>query len=687
MLLLLLLHGRLLPRLVLFRAALWWLPPHAVSLNVRTLPQGAAKRRPSCLPLAATADDALSPRRFSRFHTTAADDGETGLTEPQQHRLLKQHHKTSSELGFWDEARIEASGGDGGNGCLAFRREKSMPLGGPSGGNGGHGGSVILVCDAALNTLGVARRKSRYAASPGPNGQGAHKHGRRAPDVIVRVPPGTIVREWEPPHRIAGELVHDGESIVVARGGRGGRGNAAFKTERQVAPRIAERGEKGAERVLKLELRLAADVGLVGKPNAGKSTLLAAATSARPKIADYAFTTLVPNLGVWEPKQFRRSRSRDGQHVTRGKLATRARRSKIGGIAKKRRRQSHSKDAPDFYDDEILPSDTSAARDEFAKAQLALALGLDQPQPKTPAASPTPKLSSVDDERGLVLADVPGLVENAHHGAGMGDAFLKHIERCRVLLHVVDASAADPLADLVAIDVELTAYSALLAQKPRVVALNKCDVLDRAQVRKLLLQIERFVGHRRIAPVSAIAGTGVNELMANLKDFIDTSPRGALRLFDQAPKVDFDPPFANSRGNPDRSFTLLDGRDLGLSNTWRIKSPRVEKIASMTNFDLPDAVARFGRQLHALGVAQALQEQGAQEGDLVMIGDDIDLEYDPHEFAKYPELSRNYIETAEPYDANEEVLEIGDDGDDDDDLLSTEYALMDFDDFRDDQGR
>ncbi|KAJ8603621.1 hypothetical protein CTAYLR_004864 [Chrysophaeum taylorii] len=507
----------------------------------------------------------------------------------------------AKDLGFWDEARLEVHGGDGGDGCLAFRREWGTPLGGPSGGNGGQGGSVVLVCDSRLNTLGVARRKSKYQAAKGANGQGSKKHASRSEDVEVRVPPGTIVREWET-QRVAGEIVKDGERLVVARGGRGGRGNAAFKSDRLVAPKLAERGERGARRVVRLELRLAADVGLVGLPNAGKSTLLAAATAARPKIAAYAFTTVVPNLGVWEPESYARSRQ---SPTGRGALATRARRSSIGGLTKKgRRRQSRQRSG-------------SESEDAYARSQIALALGEQRPEEQ--------EVTSADD-RGLVLADVPGLIENAHLGAGMGDAFLRHVERCRVLLHVVDATSEDPIADLRTIDAELGSYSESLATKPRVVALNKCDAIDRKDAARLVRDVRAEVGHERVAAVSATTRKGVDHLMRKLRRFCDaekTRPRLATV------EVDFDPPFANSRDNPDRSWDLLDGRDHGAPGSWRIVSPRIEKIASMTNFDQPDAIARFARQLDALGVSEALKTRGAMPRDVVMIGDDIDLAYDP----------------------------------------------------------
>ena len=263
--------------------------------------------------LATCASLAPPPRAATnqlRRHSTLLDEKE------------RNRRRRAEELGFWDEARLDVSGGDGGDGCLSFRREKYVAMGGPNGGNGARGGSVIVVCDRNLNTLGVARRRRVRTAERGQHGRGSNKHARAPRDSYIRVPPGTVVREASS-GKVAGELRTHGDALLVARGGRGGRGNAAFKTARRTAPRIAERGERGASRSIVLELQLVADVGLVGLPNAGKSTLLRSATAANPKVADYAFTTLVPNLGVWEP-----SLSKDSRKKVRG------RRSAVGGATK-----------------------------------------------------------------------------------------------------------------------------------------------------------------------------------------------------------------------------------------------------------------------------------------------------------------------------------------------------------------
>src|SRR5512143_926240 len=282
---------------------------------------------------------------------------------------------------FLDEARIEIKAGDGGDGVVSFRREKFIPLGGPDGGHGGRGGDVVFVADRSLNMLNAFRRKRHFKAENGGAGAGRNMHGRDGETLRLRVPCGTVIRDADSRELLA-DLVNDGEEYTAARGGRGGRGNSAFVKAHNQAPRIAEHGEPGGKRALRLELKLIADVGIVGLPNAGKSTLLSVISNARPKIADYPFTTLAPNLGV----------------------------------------------------------------------------------------------VALDDEAAFVAADIPGLIEGAHEGHGLGDRFLKHVERTRVLVHLLDGASADPLADYAAINAELAAFSPALAAKPQIVVLNKMDL-------------------------------------------------------------------------------------------------------------------------------------------------------------------------------------------------------------------
>jgi GTP-binding protein len=321
---------------------------------------------------------------------------------------------------FVDEVKIRVRAGDGGDGCISFRREKYVPRGGPNGGDGGDGGSVVLEATGRKQTLLDLRFRHLFKAQSGQNGRGKDQHGRKGEDLVLEVPVGTIVRNPE-----TGEVIWDltapGERRVLAEGGRGGRGNARFTTSTRQAPHIAEEGGEGEEREVVLELKLLADVGLVGFPNAGKSTLIAAVSAARPKIADYPFTTLVPNLGV----------------------------------------------------------------------------------------------AQYGDAEPFVVADIPGLIEGAHAGAGLGDRFLRHIERTRILLHVIDATEL-PLENMIEpyrrIERELAAFSQNLADKRRVIALNKIDLIDDTELIEHIAEAYRETGHP-VVPVSALHKEGTSELL------------------------------------------------------------------------------------------------------------------------------------------------------------------------------
>lgn len=445
----------------------------------------------------------------------------------KEQRENAQQAKDDQEWKFFDTARIHVSGGDGGNGCVAFLRLKGEPMGGPSGGRGGNGGSIYLVCDDGMNTLAPLRNRVHVRAYKGRNGLGKGKDGQKGDSIEIPVPPGTVVRELRT-QKLAGELRVHGDRLLVARGGRGGRGNKAFMTERNTAPKLAERGEQGAKRWLSVELRLVADVGFLGKPNAGKSTLLAAASAARPKIANYPFTTIVPNLGVCD-------------------------------------------------------------------------LG--------------------EEGAGLILCDIPGLIEGAAQGAGLGPAFLRHVQRCKVLLHVIDGTSADPIGDFHTINKELKEYDPFLAEKPQVVVLNKLDVPEVQEMEEELMEeLRKAAGHSRVLSISAATTANVKELMGRLKKFVESQPESDLPPI---PEIDL--------GRAGLDFDSDDYQiisDPSYPGQWRVTGEYLENIAKMTHWEYPEAVSRFGRQLDALGIAKELQLRGAIDGDLVMVGE-YDFEFNP----------------------------------------------------------
>jgi len=412
---------------------------------------------------------------------------------------------------FTDEAEIHVRAGDGGDGCVAFRREKYVPFGGPSGGDGGNGGDVLLFVDPHLSTLYRFSRERRFRAERGQHGRGKNQTGASGQTLRVPVPPGTVVRDAESGDVLA-DLTEPGQEVVVARGGRGGRGNARFATPARQAPRMAEHGEPGEERVLRLELKLLADVGLVGKPNAGKSTLLAAATAARPKIAPYPFTTLEPHLGVV-----------------------------------------------------VLDAHTD-----------------------------------------FVLADLPGLIEGASEGKGLGHRFLRHVERTRLLIHLLDGSAPEPLADLEAINAELAAFGHGLADKPQLVAFNKMDLPAARERWPQVRQALRRQGLDALA-VSGVTREGLRDLLWRAAQRLAELPREDAPA-QEAPILRLE--------DDERVFWIEhEGSD------WRVRGKRVERLAAMTPFGLEEAVRRFHRALEAMGVLDELRQVGVQPGDTVRIGD------------------------------------------------------------------
>ncbi len=418
-------------------------------------------------------------------------------------------------MAFVDEVRINVRAGDGGNGAASFRREKFVPRGGPDGGNGGSGGSVVLRVEPGVATLSELARLPHRKAGRGDHGSGSDKHGAAGPDRLVAVPDGTMVREAETGEVLA-DLVGAGASFVAARGGRGGRGNAAFATARRRAPGFAERGEPGEERWLQLELRLLADAGLVGFPNAGKSSLVARMSAARPKVADYPFTTLTPNLGVAE----------------------------------------------------------------------------------------------VAGER-FVVADVPGIIEGAHEGRGLGLEFLRHLDRCLVLCFVLDLSAGDPSGALAALRAELAAHDPALASRPAVVAANKIDLPEAAE---WVSQARSAAGALPFVPVSALTGRGTAELASALSDAVAAE---RMRIGRPRSRVLI-------RIRPESTAVEVE-REAGW---WRVRSRPAERL--VTRFDIAnsDALAHVQRRLLELGVEDALSRAGAKAGDEVHIGDAV-FEFEP----------------------------------------------------------
>jgi GTP-binding protein len=407
---------------------------------------------------------------------------------------------------FLDRARILVKGGAGGRGIISFRREAHVPRGGPDGGDGGRGGSVVLRVDSGMTTLSDFRFRKTIEAPSGSAGGGKNKSGKGGADTVVRVPEGTIVVDRATGQRVA-DLMTPDEEIVVARGGQGGRGNARFVSSTRRIPRIAEDGQPGEAHELDLELKLIADVGLAGLPNAGKSSLLAALTRANPKIADYPFTTLTPNLGV---------------------------------------------------------------------ARL--------------------------EDRELVIADIPGLIEGAHEGAGLGEEFLRHIERTRLLVHVVDLARDDPLADIAVVEHELEAYGHGLLERPRLYALNKLDLFE---ARERATAIAKALGPDAIA-VSAATGAHVPDLLKRI--FAMCAPRDVV---------------AAAKVGERRIVFTGGGRDWTVKKEqdgFRVRGDRVERLATGIDWTSPDAAAYFQRMLQRNGIEKELRKLGVADGDTVRIG-------------------------------------------------------------------
>jgi GTP-binding protein len=416
---------------------------------------------------------------------------------------------------FIDEVEIHVVSGKGGDGAVHFRREKYVPRGGPDGGDGGKGASVILEAKSTLNTLFAFRNRKEFKGESGVRGGGSNQTGRSADDLIIHVPPGTLVYDADT-NELLGDLIEDKEQLVVCEGGRGGRGNARFATSRNKAPRIGEKGAPGEERNLRLELKLIADIGLVGVPNAGKSTFLSAVTNAKPKIAAYPFTTITPNLGVAE----------------------------------------------------------------------------------------------LDMDNSLVLADIPGLIEGAHQGVGLGHDFLRHVQRTRVLIHLLDGMSEDPLLDFAQINSELALFDPDLKAKPQVVVLNKMDLPD---VQERWPAVKKAIEERGYEPmsISAVSGTGVRPVLFKAAQLLAEAPPLPEPEITPVYRVEEDP----------RDFRIDKMED-----GWVVVGKSIERAAAMTYWEYDQSVRRFQRIMNALGIEDALREAGIQEGESVFIGD-FELEW------------------------------------------------------------
>lgn len=425
---------------------------------------------------------------------------------------------------FLDQVTIDVKAGKGGDGMVAFRREKYVPDGGPAGGDGGRGGDIVLVVEEGLRTLMDFRFNRHFKAQPGENGMSKGMHGRGSEDTYIKVPPGTTVRDAET-GVLLGDLIENGQTLVVAKGGRGGRGNIRFASPRNPAPELAENGEPGQERKLEMELKVLADVGLVGFPSVGKSTILSVISSARPKIGAYHFTTLVPNLGMVHLK----------------------------------------------------------------------------------------------DGRSFAAADLPGLIEGASQGVGLGTQFLRHIERTRVILHVIDMSGMegrDPFEDYQAINQELASHNLRLLERPQIIVANKMDMPDSEENLKKFkeelakLKEDEFADDIPIFPISAISKKGLEPMLSATADLIEKTPE--FPLYDEELEEEI-VNYGYSSDEPE--FTITREPDA----TWVLAGEQIEKLFKMTNFDHDETVMRFARQLRGLGVDEALRARGAKDGDLVRI--------------------------------------------------------------------
>lgn len=416
---------------------------------------------------------------------------------------------------FIDRVKIYVQAGTGGNGTVAFRREAHVPKGGPSGGDGGRGGSVIFVATNSLSTLLDLRYYREYKAQNGEKGHAKKMHGADADDLVIRVPVGTCVYDDDTGNIIA-DLTKDGQRAVIAKGGRGGRGSARFASSRNPAPKICENGEPGEKFNLRVELKLLADVGLVGFPSVGKSTLLSVVSKARPQIADYHFTTIVPNLGVVQVK----------------------------------------------------------------------------------------------DGRSFVMADLPGLIEGASQGKGLGHQFLRHIERCRVIVHIIDMSGSegrDPYEDYVTINKELGEYEYRLLERPQIIVANK---MDGDEAEENLKKFKEKLGDQKVFPIIAPIHEGIDAVLYAVADALETAPD----FFNQEEEQES---VLYTYKEEEKPFTIHNKGN----GVWEVTGKKVERLVQMASFTTDDGFQRFALQIRNMGIDDALREAGCEDGDTVRLYD------------------------------------------------------------------
>ncbi|OKP96310.1 GTPase ObgE [Paenibacillus sp. P46E] len=423
---------------------------------------------------------------------------------------------------FVDKAKIYVKGGDGGDGLVAFRREKYVPEGGPAGGDGGRGGDVIFRVDEGLRTLMDFRYQRHFKAERGVKGRNKSQHGANAEHMIVRIPPGTVLIDDDTQEVIA-DMTRHGQQVVVARGGRGGRGNTRFATANNTAPELAENGEEGQERYIVMELKVMADVGLVGFPSVGKSTLLSVVSAAQPKIGAYHFTTITPNLGVVD----------------------------------------------------------------------------------------------VGDGRSFVMADLPGLIEGASEGVGLGHEFLRHVERTRIIIHVVDMSGSegrDPFEDWMKINDELRQYNASLIDRPQIVAANKMDMPEsEANLIAFREKVSELRPDMEIMPISSLTRQGVQELLYRATDILDSIP--VAPVVEEVAETK-ERKVYKLEAEEDNSFTITRDND-----AFVVSSPRIERMLKRMQLSTHDAILKLARTLRHMGVDAELRKRGAVEGTIVRIAD------------------------------------------------------------------